>query len=344
MANNRLKKLMLEAVGNQLKDPKTVYVKDAYEKMKEAGYTAKEAKEAIAGVLLSEMYTILGEMTEFDDERYQKGLEEMLEDYGLLEEEEPWPGMNELLEEGEDALNEDFSNPDSIIPWEQAWKIVQDKVKQAEMPMEIYEVDEATDYIYDLEEWIIEMMYSYRRKGEENRCIRFCKEVLDTFAWEQVSPSMVKRCIGECLFELGRIYEGDQWHEIWLKEGWDADAAIAGAFYWMAREDYQKAEEILDRILKESEGTEEYDGFYRTAAILYRKIGKEEKAKAFDRMEEEYIERMKEAEDEFADWELPFFSDGEESQEPVVKPKKIYPNDPCPCGSGKKYKKCCGKK
>ena len=25
-------------------------------------------------------------------------------------------------------------------------------------------------------------------------------------------------------------------------------------------------------------------------------------------------------------------------------PTKIYPNDPCPCGSGKKYKKCCGKK
>ena len=23
---------------------------------------------------------------------------------------------------------------------------------------------------------------------------------------------------------------------------------------------------------------------------------------------------------------------------------KIYPNDPCPCGSGKKYKKCCGRK
>ncbi len=22
---------------------------------------------------------------------------------------------------------------------------------------------------------------------------------------------------------------------------------------------------------------------------------------------------------------------------------KVYPNDPCPCGSGKKYKKCCGK-
>ena len=27
----------------------------------------------------------------------------------------------------------------------------------------------------------------------------------------------------------------------------------------------------------------------------------------------------------------------------VIKEKKIGRNDPCPCGSGKKYKKCCGK-
>ncbi len=27
----------------------------------------------------------------------------------------------------------------------------------------------------------------------------------------------------------------------------------------------------------------------------------------------------------------------------VRKAKKIFPNDPCPCGSGKKYKKCCGR-
>lgn len=33
----------------------------------------------------------------------------------------------------------------------------------------------------------------------------------------------------------------------------------------------------------------------------------------------------------------------QKSSTTVVKPTKIYPNDPCPCGSGKKYKKCCGK-
>ena len=31
-------------------------------------------------------------------------------------------------------------------------------------------------------------------------------------------------------------------------------------------------------------------------------------------------------------------------QQPFVKETKIYPNDPCPCGSGKKYKKCYGRR
>ncbi|MCR4434888.1 MAG: preprotein translocase subunit SecA [Clostridiales bacterium] len=33
---------------------------------------------------------------------------------------------------------------------------------------------------------------------------------------------------------------------------------------------------------------------------------------------------------------------GDEPKKPVVKSSKVGRNDPCPCGSGKKYKKCCG--
>ena len=33
----------------------------------------------------------------------------------------------------------------------------------------------------------------------------------------------------------------------------------------------------------------------------------------------------------------------QKSSTTIVKDKKVYPNDPCPCGSGKKYKKCCGR-
>ena len=34
----------------------------------------------------------------------------------------------------------------------------------------------------------------------------------------------------------------------------------------------------------------------------------------------------------------------QKSSTTIVKETKKSPNDPCPCGSGKKYKKCCGKK
>ena len=33
----------------------------------------------------------------------------------------------------------------------------------------------------------------------------------------------------------------------------------------------------------------------------------------------------------------------QDEQTTYVKGKEIGRNDPCPCGSGKKYKKCCGK-
>ena len=36
--------------------------------------------------------------------------------------------------------------------------------------------------------------------------------------------------------------------------------------------------------------------------------------------------------------------DGSVKKAPVVKKTSVGPNDPCPCGSGKKYKKCCGLK
>jgi len=36
-------------------------------------------------------------------------------------------------------------------------------------------------------------------------------------------------------------------------------------------------------------------------------------------------------------------SESTPKQQPVVKGKRVGRNDPCPCGSGKKYKKCCGR-
>ncbi len=40
--------------------------------------------------------------------------------------------------------------------------------------------------------------------------------------------------------------------------------------------------------------------------------------------------------------QLDIFYKEQKHSKTIVKEKKIGRNDPCPCGSGKKYKKCCG--
>ncbi|MCC8014191.1 MAG: SEC-C domain-containing protein [Eubacterium sp.] len=47
-------------------------------------------------------------------------------------------------------------------------------------------------------------------------------------------------------------------------------------------------------------------------------------------------------EDIFSREQLDIFYKEQKHSKTIVKEKKIGRNDPCPCGSGKKYKKCCG--
>ena len=45
----------------------------------------------------------------------------------------------------------------------------------------------------------------------------------------------------------------------------------------------------------------------------------------------------------FSEEELKKFYKEQKESTTIRKPKTIGRNDPCPCGSGKKYKKCCGR-
>jgi len=42
------------------------------------------------------------------------------------------------------------------------------------------------------------------------------------------------------------------------------------------------------------------------------------------------------------EWGAAYYGDGAEVAQIEARAQKVGRNDPCPCGSGKKYKKCCG--
>ncbi len=58
----------------------------------------------------------------------------------------------------------------------------------------------------------------------------------------------------------------------------------------------------------------------------------------------EWLYNLEEWKDIFDDETRKALYKEQKSSTTIVKADKVYPNDPCPCGSGKKYKKCCGKK
>jgi len=93
------------------------------------------------------------------------------------------------------------------------------------------------------------------------------------------------------------------------------------------KESYNLFIELVEQIKFES---------FRTLHIVQLRDNKEEEEK---RAMEEMIRRMEEANANATLQHQNPYSDDEEDD----KDKKTARNEPCPCGSGKKYKQCCGK-
>ena len=56
----------------------------------------------------------------------------------------------------------------------------------------------------------------------------------------------------------------------------------------------------------------------------------------------EHLYKLPQWDNIYTEEERKNFTKEQKKSRTIVKAKKIGRNDPCPCGSGKKYKKCCG--
>lgn len=119
--------------------------------------------------------------------------------------------------------------------------------------------------------------------------------------------------------------------------------------------DYNKYRISIKKLAKE------YPNLYALKAVFFNKLTDSIERKKLQGVYEKQIGKYKsiidqyvyeheyEEDDDEEDDEYDnngFDDDGfdDEPQEPIVREEpKVGRNDPCPCGSGKKYKKCCGK-
>ena len=144
-----------------------------------------------------------------------------------------------------------------------------------------------------------------------------------------------KRDIADAYADMGRMEKCLQLYDCYLKEdplwGW----AWIGYYRQLQHVDEKKFEAVLDELyrkVKDGVDFRDKEDLYRELGDEYNTLGNQERADYFYTLEDEEKDRRRNPNKEIM------------SKLPVLKPKKIYPNDPCPCGSGKKYKKCCGRR
>ncbi|XCP85277.1 SEC-C metal-binding domain-containing protein [Roseburia hominis] len=371
MENERLKSTIVEVVENQLGMEECTFVKEAYEELLDRGYSERQAKEKIGAVLLENMYDMLNGKREYDEKEYRRQLEAMLDEDFLngdkwdrelyADEEDIWKGVRKGLDEGQ-RFYDRHEMEKCLTAWLPVWERVKRNVANAYKKPELFEVDEATDFEYEFEEWLQDMTTAYFVAGKFEELITFCKEVKETFAWKETAPNAFNAEIGKALLAQKKLEESDRWFEEWLaREPDNFECAYESALHWMAREQKDRAREVIVNVLEGVECDYNTQDWFMRAGILLESLGDEEKGKDYKKKSDEFFRKMLEdpltygPEDTWEDEDsYPFgdYFDGgfmdymeeHEKQKPIVKDKKIYPNDPCPCGSGKKYKKCCGRK
>jgi tetratricopeptide (TPR) repeat protein len=130
-------------------------------------------------------------------------------------------------------------------------------------------------------------------------------------------------------FELGNIYVNLD-HRIKARQCFESVIAMAPdaieAYLMLAqmaidKEDYAAAREQLVR------GEAQLD---KPRMLMSDEISSEDLVLFYRLLQERLAEPDPDLSDIFAN-----------AEPPVLKPEKVGRNDPCPCGSGKKYKKCC---
>jgi tetratricopeptide (TPR) repeat protein len=192
----------------------------------------------------------------------------------------------------------------------------------------VYDLSMST--IYDLYAWLFDLPFTLARFGMVEEALNLGE------TWAKIDDADIflgDRCV--ILAESGLKDQTYKQIEQLLKDFSDnAWVRIKIGDAYAEFGEWEKAEQTYRYVLSMPNNDDGHDGAVERLITLYKRTGRNDEA---DQLESEHFQQ---------------FDDLEEAYE-IVEPRNKYQlfkvppktgrNSPCPCGSGKKYKKCCGK-
>jgi len=219
--------------------------------------------------------------------------------------------------------------------WLSAWEEIKnilatERIEDLQLLQNKYKWSEfLSNYIQDVE---LELYNAGLEKKEYfHKRIKYCHEMIKFCGRnEKLIIENAKRAIATSYFELGDKKKGDELFSQWLDEdptwGWGYIGWSRGYSFGTkkTKPDYTKAEEIIRKAVERNDVRDKIDVLME-AIDIYVELNQNEKA---DELREE-MELFEKSSRKTPVINMPYKAD------------KVGRNEPCPCGSGKKYKKCC---
>lgn len=232
--------------------------------------------------------------------------------------------------------------------WMEFWEMIKQTLDAYEFEY-IEDMDNAFHGLQSLFNWSTDFeMELYKASSKDNRFLRqridFCSDYIIKSRVKNDGNNLVrKRVIAESYFLLGKTQQGEEHFQSYVKQhpsdnwGWINWSDQYGIFALEENRDHEKAIAILQKGLEVS-GTEDRAELFLRLKDLYTQEGMEQAANEVS----EKIRKEEKKEPQRIANRSSFSPVKETVTAAATGGKKIGRNEPCPCGSGKKYKKCCG--
>lgn len=216
--------------------------------------------------------------------------------------------------------------------WLDAWKDIKTAIVETQVK-NIKDLQAKYTWTEFFSNYIQELAFELHNAGLSNieyfrKRIKYCEEMLELCGEDNgLLVENTRRAIADSHYELGEKDKCDQLYNAWLEQDPDWGWGYIGwaDCYWNDSSNLLKSEEILKKALSRERVNDRVDVLQR-AIDLYKELGKPQEA-ALLKKESQAFQRLN---------PLNYLNT-------PIRSEKVGRNDPCPCGSGKKYKKCCGK-
>ncbi len=200
--------------------------------------------------------------------------------------------------------------------WEQAFSLLKEIIadersNNAEFAPELYELDEVTDYEYDVQGWLEDYLDELDMWNDHEALLRSCEELLELFRWKKICSSDIQFMKVSSLNALNRHGEAVAYCRGWIeKEPDNIMAVTAGIYACISDKKMEEAEKLIHKYMDEdTECTEENDILFIAASRYYQAVGNKKEQKRIDALLEEYDRQLEEYFMEYEDDELLFEDD-----------------------------------